>query len=90
LTSFLRAKLQAGAALHDAAVTGGEERFVTLSFWSNDRNQRFPAAKQMGVLAKIAAASVIVRRRIQYVEPFLQGVRKSATQELVVNERLDE
>jgi hypothetical protein len=26
----------------------------------------------------------------QHVEPFLQGVRKSATQELVVNERLDE
>jgi hypothetical protein len=44
----------------------------------------------MGVLAKITAASFIARRKIQYVEPFLQGVRKSATQELVVNERLDE
>jgi len=52
--------------------------------------ERFPSAKQMGVLAKIAAASFIARRKIQYVEPFLQGVRKSATQELVVNERLDE
>jgi len=40
----------------------------------------------MGVLAKIAAASFIARRKIRYVEPFLQGVRKSATQEL---ERLD-
>jgi len=44
----------------------------------------------MGVLAKSTAACFTSRERSQYVEPFLQAVRKSSTQMLVVSEWLDE
>jgi hypothetical protein len=77
--------------LHGAAVTGGEERFDIIFLVERPK----PMSSAFRRQSRWASSPKSQQRRLLRGERsstsnLLQGVRKSATQELAVNERLDE